>query len=50
MTDISLYNITFWVEDEEGNGKLYTTKMDYDHSFIASLIELEDLEPIEGIE
>ena len=48
MTDISLYDITFVVEDDDGNSKLYTTKMDYDHSFIASLVDMDDLEPIEG--
>jgi hypothetical protein len=47
MTYISIYDITIWVEDEEGNGKLYTTKSDYDHSFFASLIGMEDLVPIE---
>ena len=48
MTDISLYDITFVVEDDDGNSKLYTTNMDYDHSFIASLVDLDDLVPIEG--
>ncbi len=50
MNYISIYDITFEVEDEEGNSKLYTTKRDYDHSFFASLIKMEDLEPIEGSE
>ena len=50
MNYISIYDITFEVDDEEGNCKLYTTKKDYDHSFIASLMEMEDLEPIEGSE
>jgi hypothetical protein len=37
MTDISLWNITYEID-----GKLYTTKMDYDHSWLCE-IDMNDL-------
>ena len=37
MSDISLWSITYVVD-----GKLYTTKMDYDHSWLCD-INMDDL-------
>ena len=44
MSDIILYDITY-----EINGKFYTTKSDYDHSWLCD-ISMEDLVLIEGEE
>jgi hypothetical protein len=44
---LSVWDITFVVEDEEGDQKLYTTNSDYDHSFIADSTEMDDLVPVQ---
>jgi hypothetical protein len=41
MSDISLWSITY-----EVNGVLYTTRMDYDHSWLCD-IDMDDLVPLE---
>lgn len=44
MSDIMLYDITY-----EINGKFYTTRLDYDHSWLCD-ISIDDLVLIEGEE
>jgi|TARA_R100000482_G_scaffold124354_2_gene76902 hypothetical protein len=38
MSDIQLANIYFYVD-----GDLYTTKPDFDHTFIAEAVDMDDL-------
>lgn len=42
MSDIMLYSITYEVD-----GKFYTTRSDYDHSWLCD-ISMEDLVLVEG--
>ena len=42
MTDIMLWSITYEVD-----GEFYTTRSDYDHSWLCD-ISMKDLVPVEG--
>lgn len=44
MSDIAIWNITYIVD-----GKLYTTREDYDHSWLCD-IDMDDLVLLEGEE